>query len=189
MPRSFTDYCLPQYFSSFASMRAVLLLCSLSFLFHVEFRPIYFQLSQLVNLDFPVAQMVKILPAIQETRVRSLSWEVPLVKGIAIHSSILAWRIPFTEKPGGLQSKGSQRVGHNWATNTQNTWPLLSIHTTPGLRQTGLMSSRALHLFWTLIYLERRHCFWENVSCRLSKNKTHLNSKKKKTNKKNTSQL
>ena len=59
-------------------------------------------------------------------------------------------------------------------------WPLLFIHTTPGLRQMGLMSSRALHLFWTLIYLERRHCFWENVSCRLSKNKTHLNSKKKK---------
>ena len=41
-------------------------------------------------------------------------------------------------------------------------WPLLFIHTTPGLRQMGLMSSRALHLFWTLIYLERRHCFWEN---------------------------
>ena len=59
-------------------------------------------------------------------------------------------------------------------------WPLLFIHTTAGLRQMGLMSSRALHLFWTLIYLERRHCFWENVSFRLSKNKTHLNLKKKK---------
>ena len=47
------------------------------------------------------------------------------------------------------------------------------------------MSSRALHLFWTLIYLERRHCFWENVSCRLSKNKTHLNSKKKKKRQRN----
>ena len=58
-------------------------------------------------------------------------------------------------------------------------WPLLFIHTTPGLRQMGLMSSRA-QLFWTLIYLEQRHCFWENVSCRLSKNKTHLNSLKKK---------
>ena len=112
MPRSFTDYCLPQYFS-FASMRAVLLLCSLSFLFHLEFRLIYFQLSQLLNLDFPVAQTVKSLPAMQETRVRSLGWEVPLVKGIAIHSSILAWRIPWTEKPGGLQSMGSQRVGHD----------------------------------------------------------------------------
>ena len=49
----------------------------------------------------------------QETRVQSPGWEVPLEKGIAIHSSILAWGIPWTEKPGGLQSKGLQRVGHN----------------------------------------------------------------------------
>ena len=53
-------------------------------------------------VSFPVAQTVKNLPAMQETRVRSLGWEVPLEKGIAIHSSILAWRIPWTEKPGGL---------------------------------------------------------------------------------------
>ena len=63
--------------------------------------------------DFPVAQMVKNLPAMQETRVRPLGWEVPLEKGMAIHSSILAWRIPRTENPGGLQSMASQRVGHN----------------------------------------------------------------------------
>ena len=63
--------------------------------------------------DFPVAQMVKNLPAMQETRVRFLVWEVPLEKGMAIHSSILAWRIPWTEKPGGLQSVGLQRVGHD----------------------------------------------------------------------------
>ena len=63
--------------------------------------------------DFPVAQMVKNLPAMQETRVRFLGWEVPLEKGMAIHSSILAWRIPWTEKPGGLQSVGLQRGGHN----------------------------------------------------------------------------
>ena len=68
--------------------------------------------------DVLVAQMVKNLPATQETRVRSLDWEVPLEKGMAIHSSILAWRIPGIEKSGGLQSVGSQRVGHNWATNT-----------------------------------------------------------------------
>ena len=49
----------------------------------------------------------------QETRVRFLGWEVPLEKGMAIHSSILTWRIPWTEKPGGLQSVGSQRVGHD----------------------------------------------------------------------------
>ena len=57
-----------------------------------------------------VAQMVKNLPAMQETQGQSLGQENPLEKGIATHSSILAWRIPWTEKPGGLQSMGSQRV-------------------------------------------------------------------------------
>ena len=47
-------------------------------------------------------------------------WEDPLEKGVAIHSSILAWRIPWTEEPGGLRSMGSQRVRHDWATNTFN---------------------------------------------------------------------
>ena len=51
--------------------------------------------------------------SILETRVQSLGQEDPLAKGMAIHSSILAWRIPWTEMPGGLQSVGSQRVGHN----------------------------------------------------------------------------
>ena len=63
--------------------------------------------------DFPVAQMVKNLPAMQETRVPSLGLEDALEKGMATHSSILAWRIPWTEEPGGLQSIGSQRVRHN----------------------------------------------------------------------------
>jgi len=49
----------------------------------------------------------------EETRVRSLDWEDPLEEGMATHSSILAWRIPWTEEPGGPQSMGSQRVGHN----------------------------------------------------------------------------
>jgi len=57
--------------------------------------------------------MVKNLPAIWETRVRSLGQEDPLEKGTATHSSILAWRIPMTEEPGGLQSMGLQRVGHD----------------------------------------------------------------------------
>jgi len=60
-----------------------------------------------------VAEMVKNLPAMQETRVRSLGREDALEKIMATHSRILAWRIPWTEKPGGLQSMGSQRVGHN----------------------------------------------------------------------------
>ena len=60
-----------------------------------------------------VAQRIKRLPAMQQTRVRSLGWEDPLEKEMATHSSILAWRIPWTEEPGGLQSMRSQRVGHD----------------------------------------------------------------------------
>ena len=56
--------------------------------------------------------MVKNLPAIQGTWVQSLSQEDPLEKGMATHSSFLVWKIPWTEKPGRLQSMGSQRVGH-----------------------------------------------------------------------------
>ena len=63
-----------------------------------------------------MAQMVKNLPAMQETQVRSLGQEEPLEKGMATHCSILPWRIPLSEKPGRLQSMGSQRVGHNRAT-------------------------------------------------------------------------
>ena len=58
--------------------------------------------------------MVKNLPVMQETQVRSLGREDPLEKGMATHSSILAQRIPWTEKPGGLPSIGSQTVGHDW---------------------------------------------------------------------------
>ena len=60
-----------------------------------------------------VSQTVKNLPAMQETGVQSLGWEDPLEKGIATYSSILAWTIPWTEEPGGLQSMGSKRVGHD----------------------------------------------------------------------------
>ena len=55
--------------------------------------------------------MVKNLPLMQETQVQSLGWKDPLDEGRATYSSILSWRIPWTEKPGGLQSMGSQRVG------------------------------------------------------------------------------
>ena len=60
-----------------------------------------------------VAQMIKNLPAIQKTWVQSLGQQDPLEKGMATHSSILAQRIAWTEEPGGLQSMGSQRVGHD----------------------------------------------------------------------------
>ena len=64
-----------------------------------------------------MAQMVKILPAMQDTQVQSLCQEDPVEKEMANHSSILAWRIPWTEEPDGLKSMGSQRVRHELATN------------------------------------------------------------------------
>ena len=60
-----------------------------------------------------VVEMIKNLPEVQETWVQSLRWEDPLEKGMATHSSTLAWRIPWTEEPGGLQSMGWQRVRHD----------------------------------------------------------------------------
>ena len=65
--------------------------------------------------------MAKSLPAVQETQVRSLSQEAPLEKEMATHSCVLAWRIPWTEEPVGLQSRESQRFGHDSVTKyTQN---------------------------------------------------------------------
>ena len=63
--------------------------------------------------DLPVAQIVNNLPAMQKTRVLSLGSEDPLKKEVAAHSSIPAWRIPWIEEPGRLQSMGLQRVGHD----------------------------------------------------------------------------
>ena len=60
-----------------------------------------------------MAQTVKNLPAMQENWLRSRGWEYPLEKRMATHFSILAWRTPWTEEPGGLQSMGSQRAGHD----------------------------------------------------------------------------
>ena len=60
-----------------------------------------------------MAQTVKNSPAMQETQVQSLDWKDALEKGMSIHSSIPAWRIPWTDEPGGLRSIGLQRVGHN----------------------------------------------------------------------------
>ena len=62
---------------------------------------------------FLVAQMIKNLPIMWETRVQSLGQEDPMEKRVATHLSILAWRIPWIQEPGGLQSMGSQRVGHD----------------------------------------------------------------------------
>ena len=73
-----------------------------------------------------VAETVKNLPAMQESLVG------PLAKGLAIHSSIFAWRIPRTEEPGGLQSMGSERVGHDRATNTFFLFFFLIMHQATG---------------------------------------------------------
>ena len=64
-----------------------------------------------------VAQMVKSLPTMRETRVQSLGWEALLEKEMATHSNVLAWKLQWTVEPGRLQSMGSQRVGNNWATS------------------------------------------------------------------------
>ena len=74
----------------------------------------HIDLSILTSL---VAQTVKRLSTMQETRVLFLGWEDPLEKEMAIHSRTIAWKIPWTEEPNRLQSMGSQRVGHDWATS------------------------------------------------------------------------
>ena len=75
-------------------------------------------MSPNITLGSLVAQMVKNLPAMRKAWVQSLEQEDTLEKGMATHSSTLAWRSPWTEEPGGLQSMGSQRVQCNWVTNT-----------------------------------------------------------------------
>ena len=104
--------------SSLPDIFILLLSCFSSYLFWVLF--LFYFLASLV------AQRVKRLPAMQETWVRSLGQEDPLGKEMATHSSTLAWKIPWTEKPGRLRSMGSQRVGHNWATSLSlsfcNAW-------------------------------------------------------------------
>ena len=88
-----------------------------------------------------VAQTVKNLPAMQKTLVQSLAWEAPLEKGMATHSSILAWRMPWTEEPGGLQSMRLQRVGHNWVTNIRGCTHMGLILTLNFCIQTTLIHS------------------------------------------------
>ena len=85
---------------------------------HGHFCSILFYWLYRLNWASLVDHMVKTPPAMQQTWVQSLGQEDPLEEGMATHSSILAWRIPWTEEPGRLQSMESQRVTHSWATNT-----------------------------------------------------------------------
>ena len=93
-----------------------------------------------------VAQMVKCLPATWETWVWSLGWEDPLEKEMATHASILAWEIPWTEQPGGLQSMGLQRVRHDWATS-------LSLSFFSAIKKNGICGNMDeptdYHIEWT----------------------------------------
>ena len=93
-----------------------------------------------------VAQTVKHLPAMQETQVQSLSWEDLQEKEMATHSSTLAWKIPWTEEPGSLQSMGLQRMGHDWATS-------LSL----------IPASSECDCIWIDVDERKRHFQWERT--------------------------
>ena len=86
---------------------------------NTEIKPFAFHICYLQILRFPGGSAVKNLLAIQETQVQSLDQEDPLEEEMATHSSILAWKIPRTEEPGGLQSMGSQKGRHDLATKQQ----------------------------------------------------------------------
>ena len=86
-------------------------------LWMLSFKPLFHSPLSLSSRGSLVLLHLKRLPTMQETWIPSLGWEDPLEKEMAAHSSILAWKIPWTEEPGWLLFMGSQRVGHNWATS------------------------------------------------------------------------
>ena len=113
-----------------------------------------------------VAQMVKHLPAVRETRVRSRGREYPLEKEMATHSSILAWKISWTEEPGRLQSMGSLRVGHDWATSLSLSSACMRAQSHPTLYNPmdrgppdssvhGISQGRILLLMWVAVSCSR----------------------------------
>ena len=108
-----------------------------------------------------VAQLVKNLPAMQETHVRSLRQQDSLEMGMAIHSSILAWKIPWTKEPGRPQSMGLQRAGHDWATNTFTTF---TFHINIYNIQTHIYKWLPLEYNVYCLFVYRVHRSWvENV--------------------------
>ena len=108
-----------------------------------------------------VVQRVKRLPAVRETRVQPLGWEDALGKEMATHSSILAWRIPWTEEPGRLQSTGSQRVGHDRATSLSLSLFLLPHSTLKKKKKTNLP-------YFSFLFLPYSHCFYFSLYLFLS---------------------
>ena len=116
-----------------------------------------------------VAQKVKNSPAIWETWVQSLGWEDSLEEGMATHYSLLAWRIPWTDESGGLQSMRSQRVRHNWATKHNNSstaqHTVFSIHLkSQGGHSTDLIICRSPKLFLCVTFFPLVLC---SMNCSL----------------------
>ena len=93
-----------------------------------------------IGYSLSILGLPKRLPSMRETQVRSLGWEVPLEKEMVTYSSILAWRIPWTKKPGGLQSTGSQRVRHDWATSLPLSLVAQLVRNLPAMQKTGARS-------------------------------------------------
>ena len=113
------------------------------------------------------AQRLRRLPAMQETRVRSLGREDPLVKEMATHSSTLAWRIPWREEPGGLQSMGSQRVGHDWATSLFHfhqamTYIIFCNSVTSSLKLFSFSFMRSWETHWNYLEIILSYLNWES---------------------------
>ena len=104
--------------------------------------------------------MIKNLPAMHETRVQSVGREDPLEKGMATHSSILAWKIPWTEEPGGLQPVGSQRIGHDWVINTKPSKQKLHEFRTTSVSSDQASTENTVHnqyLRYTDYFYSRTH--------------------------------
>ena len=104
---------------------------------------------------FPDGSMVKNLLAMQETWVQSLGWKVTLEKGMATHSSILSWRIPWTEESGGLQSLGLQRVRHDRETNTFTFY----------FKEEKQVATESLKLFYLKNYHENKKYLYIKLFC------------------------
>ena len=124
-----------------------------------------------------VAQTVKCLPAMQETRVRFLGREDPLEKEMEIHSSTLAWKIPWTEEPDRLQSMGSQRVRHNWVTSLILLPLYLLVFRPRGIWDLSSLTGDQAHAPWigrrSLNHWTARevpHCFFKYIPCLILKN-------------------
>ena len=139
-----------------------------------------------------MAQTVKHLPAVRGTWVRSLGWEDPLEKEMATHSSTLAWKIPWTEEPGGLQSMGSQRVGHNWVnTFILNTHKQMSACKTgeTWIRWADCIMSVSLILYYKYVRCYHWGNWMKSIQDPYCFSQVHVNlqlSPNKKVNKKST---